>query len=197
MAIQLTTQSTLIGKVHLPCSNQPSCFPPQPASSVSSKASLYSFHCQPIATITSSRFSKSATFLLAGWRLLHSTELPGDLPALLGCHTLTMNTIELQLSDAVADTSMLQCSAQFRILFINAHFVADNACHALASSATVRPTFNVKEEVVVIRNGWTPKKKKIATMPLTKHDRPASSSHDHTNTHTVYHSQQICCFNMI
>ena len=46
---------------------------------------------------------------------------------------------------------------QFRILFINAHFVADNASHALASSPTVRPTFNVEEEVVVIRNGWTPK----------------------------------------
>ena len=76
---------------------------------------------------------------------------------LLDCHTLTMNTIVLQLSDAVADISMLQCSAQFRILFINAHFVVDNATHALASSATARPTFNVEEEDVVIRNGWTPK----------------------------------------
>ena len=74
----------------------------------------------------------------------------------LECHTLTMNTIELQLSDI----SMLQCSAQFRILFINTHFVADNASHALASSATVRPNLNVEEEVVVICNGWTPKKKK-------------------------------------
>ena len=69
-----------------------------------------------------------------------------------------MNTIKLQLSDAVADISVLQCSVQFRILIINAHFVADNASHALASSATVRPTLNVEEEVVVIRNGWTPKK---------------------------------------
>ena len=69
-----------------------------------------------------------------------------------------MNTIELQLSDAVADISMLQCSAQFRILFIHAHFVIDNASHALAYSATANPTFNVLEEVVVIRNGWTPKK---------------------------------------
>ena len=34
------------------------------------------------------------------------------------CHTLTMNTIELQLSCAIADISMLPCSAQFRILFI-------------------------------------------------------------------------------
>ena len=65
-----------------------------------------------------------------------------------------MNTIELQHSDAVADTSMLQCSAQFRILFVNAQFVADNASHALAYSATVRPMFN-EEAVVVIRNGWT------------------------------------------
>ena len=45
-----------------------------------------------------------------------------------------------------------------RILFINAHFVTDIASHALAYSATVKPTFNVEEEVVVIRNGWTPKK---------------------------------------
>ena len=76
----------------------------------------------------------------------------------LECHTLTMNTVMLQLSDAVADISMLKCSAQFRILIITAHFVADNATHALASSATAKPTFNVEEEVVVIRNGWTPKK---------------------------------------
>ena len=105
--------------------------------------------------ITSSRSLKGATFLLAGWRLSHPKELPGDLPVLLDCHTLMMNTIVLQLSDAVADISMLQCSAQFRILFINAHFVVDNATHALASSATGRPTFNVED--VVIRNGWTPK----------------------------------------
>ena len=107
--------------------------------------------------ITSSRFLKSATFHLTGWRILHPTELPSDLPVPLECHALTLNMIELQLSDAVADTSMLQCSAKFRIQFINAHIVADNASHALASSATVKPTFNVEEEVVVIRNGWNPK----------------------------------------
>ena len=78
----------------------------------------------------------------------------------LKCHTLTMNKIVLQLSDAVADISILHCSAQFRILIVNAHFVADNAYHALASSATAKPTFNIEEEVVVIGNGWTPKKKK-------------------------------------
>ena len=60
----------------------------------------------------------------------------------------TMNTNELQLSDA--DISMLQCSDKFRILSTNAHFVADNASHTLASSATAKPTFNVEEEVVVI-----------------------------------------------
>ena len=68
--------------------------------------------------------------------------------------------IELQISDAVADISMLQCSAQFQIMFIIAHFVADNASHALASSATAKPTFYVEEKVVVIRNGWTPEMKK-------------------------------------
>ena len=117
--------------------------------------------------ITSSRSLKSATFLLAGWILSHPTELTGDLPVSFERHTLTLNTIELQLSDAVADISMLQCSAQFLILFINARIVADNAFHALASSATIRPTFSVEEEVVVIRNGWTPKKKKEIT-PLLK-----------------------------
>ena len=86
---------------------------------------------------------------------------------LLECHTLTMNTIVLQLSDAVADISMLQCSAQFRILIINAHFVVDNATHALASSATAKPTFNVEEEDVVIRNGWTPKEKEEKDISLS------------------------------
>ena len=109
--------------------------------------------------ITSSRSLKSATFCLAGWRLSHPIDVPGDLPVPFECHTLTMNTIVLQLSDAVADISMLQCSAQFRILIINANFVADNATHALASSATAKPTFNVEKEVVVIRNGWTPRRK--------------------------------------
>ena len=108
--------------------------------------------------ITSCQSLKGATFLLADWRLSHPKELPGDLPVLLECHTLTMNTIVLQLSDA--DISMLQCSAQFRILIINAHFVVDNATHTLASSATAKPTFNVEEEDVVIRNGWTPKEEK-------------------------------------
>ena len=110
--------------------------------------------------ITTSRSLDSATFLLAGWRFSHQTELSGDLPVPLEYHTLTMNTIELQLSDVVADISMLQCSAQFRILFIHANFVADNASHALASSATAKPTFNVEEEVVITRNGWTPKRKR-------------------------------------
>ena len=94
-----------------------------------------------------------------GWRLLHPTELPGDIPVPLECHTLTLNTIKLQLSDAIADTSMMQCTTQFQIMFIDAHFVADNASHALASSATVKLSFNDEEEVVVIHNGWTPKKK--------------------------------------
>ena len=40
------------------------------------------------------------------------------------------------------------------------HFVADNASHALVSSATAMPIFNVEVEVVIIRNGWTPKKRR-------------------------------------
>ena len=114
--------------------------------------------------ITSCRSLKGATFLLAGWRLSHPKERRGDLPVFLECHTLTMNTVVLQLSDAVADISMLQCSLQFRILIINAHFVVDNATHALASSATAKPTFNIEEEVVVIRNGWTPKEEEEAAL---------------------------------
>ena len=98
--------------------------------------------------VTSSRSLKSVPLHLTGRKLSHPTELPGDLPVSLECHVLTLNTIELQLSD----TSMLQCSAQFRILFINAHFVANNASHAMASSAAVKPTFNDEDEVVVIRN---------------------------------------------
>ena len=113
--------------------------------------------------ITSSRSSKSATFILTGWRLSHPKQLPVNLPVPLECHALALNITVLQLSDAVADASMLQCCAQFRILFINAHFVADNVSHALASSATVKPTFNVEEEVV-IRNGWTRMKKRRKSM---------------------------------
>ena len=36
--------------------------------------------------------------------------------------------------------------------------MADNASHALASSATVKPTLSIEKEVVAIRNVWTPKK---------------------------------------
>ena len=86
------------------------------------------------------------------WRISHPKELPGDQPVPLECHSLTMNTIVLQLSDEVADISILQCSAQFRILIIIARFVADNAYHALVSSATARPNFNVEEEVAVTRD---------------------------------------------
>ena len=39
--------------------------------------------------------------------------------------------------------------------------MVDNATHALASSATAKPTFNVEEEDVVIRNGCTPKEEGV------------------------------------
>ena len=102
--------------------------------------------------ITSSRSLKGATFLLVGWRLA-SERATWRSTCAFGMSYFDDEYDRLQLSDI----SMLQCSAQFRILIINAHFVVDNATHALASSATARPTFNVEEEDVVNRNGWTPK----------------------------------------
>ena len=52
--------------------------------------------------------------------------------------------------------------------------MVDNASHTLASSATAKPTFNVEEEDVVIRNGWTPKKvkKKITAGTRNKKKNP-------------------------
>ena len=142
--------------IRMPCSRLPPCvLHGQP------RLGHWSVGGQKHASrITSSRSIKSATFLLKGWRLYCPTELPGDQHVPLECHTLTMNTFELLLSEAVADISMLHSSAEFRILLINAHFVADNASHTLASSDTARSTINVDEEIVVIRNGLTPKKMK-------------------------------------
>ena len=51
---------------------------------------------------------------------------------------LMLSTVMLQLSDSIAEASMLQRPAHFMILLTNAQFVAGNA------------------EDVVIRNGWTP-----------------------------------------
>ena len=47
--------------------------------------------------------------------------------------------------------------------------MVDNACNALASSATARPTFNVEEEDVVIRNGWTPKEEEEEEFTVHSH----------------------------
>ena len=52
--------------------------------------------------------------------------------------------------------------------FINANFVADNASHAFAFSATAKPTFQIEEAVIVIHNGWTPKKRRRIVI-FTKH----------------------------
>ena len=69
----------------------------------------------------------------------------------------------LQLSDIIADTSMLQRPAHFQIQFTSVHFVADNVTHALASTATVKPTLNDEEEDIVIQNGWTPEEEELET----------------------------------
>ena len=46
--------------------------------------------------------------------------------------------------------------------------MVDNATHALASSATAKPTFNVEEEDVVIRNGWTPKEEECVIIMIVR-----------------------------
>ena len=56
--------------------------------------------------------SNKCKILLAVWRLSHLPEQPVP----LDCHALTLNTIELQLLDAVADTSMLHFSAKSRFV---------------------------------------------------------------------------------
>ena len=55
--------------------------------------------------------------------------------------------------------------------------MADNASHALASSAAIITTFNVEEEVVVIHNGWTPGKEEGVSV---------------TTSVLVLVSQQVC-----
>ena len=52
----LGQHSTLNRKVHLPFSNQPSYFPPQPASSMSSSTSLSTFDLQPQNIMRFSRY---------------------------------------------------------------------------------------------------------------------------------------------
>ena len=97
---------------------------------------------------------KSATFHLTGWKLSHPTE------TWLSTCAIGMSCFDAEYDQAAGlrhqHTVVLLPIPDF---FINAHFVADNASHALASSATVKPTFNDEEEVVVIHNGRTPKKK--------------------------------------
>ena len=96
-----------------------------------------------------------------GWRFLQQAELSGDLPVPMECHILMLNTILLQLSDAIADTSMSQYHAHFQVLFTSIQFVADDATHSLASTVTEELTFRNEEEVVVICNGWTSGEKEI------------------------------------
>ena len=80
-----------------------------------------------------------------------------------GMSYFALNTIVLQLSDTIVDTSLPERPAIFQILLTSVHFVADNASHELASTATVRSTFNDEEEDAVIRNGWTPEEKEVIT----------------------------------
>ena len=56
---------------------------------------------------------KRATYCLSGWRLLHPTKLPGDLPLPSEFHILMLNMIVLQLDDAVAYAIIPQLPALF------------------------------------------------------------------------------------
>ena len=87
------------------------------------------------------------------------TVLPGNLLVSTECHILSLNAIVLQLSDATADTSILQRSTHFQIALTSVPFMIDNATHALASTVTVMLTFNDEQEDVVISNGWTQEEK--------------------------------------
>ena len=89
-------------------------------------------------------------------RLFHQSELPGDLPLPMECYIVMRNTIVLQLSYAILDTSMTKRSAHFQSPLSSVNFVADNATDALAYTATMKLTLNDEEEYLVIRNGWTP-----------------------------------------
>ena len=119
--------------------------------------------------ITIRRFLKRSTFHLTGWRLSHQPELPGDLPVPLKCQALTLNTIEMQLSEAVADTSMLQCSAKFRILFINAHFVADFFTHCFSRNSLL----SQRKSLSSIMDGLQKRKKKKLKWMAYRNDRNA------------------------
>ena len=66
--------------------------------------------------------------------------------------------------------------------------MADIAYHALVSSATVTPTFNVDEEVDVIRNGWTPKEEEEEKKTLLK-----NSVHWRTGRHNQFSNCRLCC----
>ena len=64
---------------------------------------------------------ENATIHFSDLRLLHPTALP--MPT--DCHILTLNMIMQQLSDAMADTSMLQRPAHIETPLTSVHFVAD------------------------------------------------------------------------
>ena len=102
------------------------------------------------------QYLKSATSHLADWKQLPPTELLFVLPVPLEFHILMLNIIVLQLSNAVADIIMPQRPANIQILLTSVQFVADNAPHALASSATVNLTFNGEEEDIVNHKRRTP-----------------------------------------
>ena len=110
--------------------------------------------------ITSSRCLEGATFVLARWRLA-SNRATWRSTCAFG---MSFFDDEYDRAAALRHSRRHQHAPVLcLILFINAHFVADNASHALASSATAKPTFNIEEVVIVINNGWTPKKKKKNT----------------------------------
>ena len=71
---------------------------------------------------------------------------------------------------------LAQRPAHLQMPFTCAHIMAEDACHALAFTATLILTFNGEEEVVVIRNRWTPKEEEDTNSYVCRRHGPDSRS---------------------
>ena len=86
-----------------------------------------------------------------------------DVPYTEGCIILSLTAGPLYVSHSNGKMPTLSLHMCKRVTELNVATVVaspfslnNNETYAMASTATAKPTFNVEEEVVVIRNGWTP-----------------------------------------